>query len=397
MKRKKIENVKVYTEEGRFIPGAVVTEGALIRQILIRGEKDAQAKSADGAVETVDGGGCYCIPGMIDIHLHGCMGRDICDGTREALETMAAWEASMGVTAIAPAVMTLPAEALESVLAGAAAYRKEQAEGKTVPGADLAGINLEGPFISAAKKGAQDARYIVPCDEGLYRRFQDAACGLIRFVGIAPEESRNAADFIRKVKEEAVVALSHTNADYETAMAAFGAGASHVVHLYNAMSPCTHREPGVVGAAVDSPHVRAEMICDGVHIHPAMVRAAFKMLGADRVCLVSDSMRATGLSDGQYTLGGLTVAVRGKRAVLVSDGALAGSVTSLPDCVRTAVSEMGVPLETAVACATANPAKSLGQWDLRGSLTPGKLADLVLWNDRMEQQAVMRSGEWLCR
>ena len=395
--QRRIENVKIYTEQGRFVPGAIITEGAFVQRILLEEAHKGERSCEDGTAEVIDGGGCYCIPGMIDIHLHGCRGQDFCDGTREALETSASWELSVGVTAMAPAVMTLPTETLESVLAGAAAYRKEQQEGRTVPGADLVGINMEGPFISPVKKGAQDARYIVPCDVDLYRRFQDAAGGLIRFVGIAPEESRGAESFIRKVKEDAVVALSHTNADYDTALAAFTAGARHVVHLFNAMSPCTHRAPGVVGAAADSLHVDAEMICDGVHIHPAMVRGALKMLGADRVCFVSDSMRATGLSDGQYTLGGLAVEVRGKRAVLASDGALAGSVTSLPDCVRTAVSEMGVPLETAVACATANPAKSLGQWALRGSLTPGKLADLVLWNGRMELQAVMKSGEWILR
>lgn len=392
---KRIENIKVYTEEGRFVPGAVITEGAFIRRIAVGESGGKVMPSGSGAAEIIDGGGCYCIPGMIDIHLHGCRGQDFCDGTRRALETITAWEASAGVTAIAPAVMTLPVQKLESVLAVAAAYRREQQEGKTLPGADLAGINMEGPFISPAKKGAQDARYAVPCDAGLYRRFQEAAGGLIRFVGIAPEESRDAEAFIREVKEEAVVALAHTNADYDTAMAAFRAGAGHAVHLYNAMSPCTHREPGVVGAVADSPHVTAEMICDGVHIHPAVVRAAMKMLGPDRVCFVSDSMRATGLSDGRYTLGGLEVAVRGNRAELVSDGALAGSVTSLPDCVRKAVSEMGIPLETAIACATANPAKSLGQWALRGSLSPGKLADLVLWDRDLALRAVMKSGEWL--
>lgn len=393
----RIENVKIYTEQGCFEPGAVETEGAFISRVLVGERQKEERPSGGGAAKAINGGGCYCIPGMIDIHLHGCRGQDFCDGTREALEAIASWEASVGVTAIAPAVMTLPVETLESVLAQAAAYRKEQQEGRALPGADLAGINMEGPFISPAKKGAQDARYIVPCDVGLYRRFQKAADGLIRFVGIAPEESRDAGAFIRAVREEAVVALSHTNADYDTAMAAFAAGTGHVAHLYNAMSPCTHREPGVVGAVADSPHVDAEMICDGIHIHPAMVRGALKMLGADRVCFVSDSMRATGLSDGQYTLGGLVVEVRGKRAVLASDGTLAGSVTPLPDCVRTAVSEMGVPLETAVACATANPAKSLGQWDLRGSLTAGKLADLVLWDSRMELQAVMKSGKWIRR
>lgn len=389
-----IRNVKVFTEEGRFVYGAVVTEGTVIRQILERGA-EGESLIASLGDEVIDGGGCYCIPGMIDIHLHGCRGQDICDGTSEALEVITAWEASVGVTAIAPAVMTLPVDKLESVLENAADFCRVREKEKWFHSAELVGINMEGPFISPGRKGAQDARHIVPCDSGLYRRFQQAAGGRIRFVGIAPEESLDAAAFIREVKEQVSVALSHTDADYDTAKAAFDAGADHVVHLYDAMSPFLHREPGVVGAVADSPHVTAEMICDGVHIHAAVVRATLRMLGEDRVIFVSDSMRATGLTDGRYTLGGLEVMVQGKQAVLVQGGALAGSATSLPDCVRTAVYEMGIPLETAVSCATINPAKRLGQWQRRGSLTPGKIADLVLWDESLRLQAVMKSGKWL--
>ena len=155
-------------------------------------------------------------------------------------------------------------------------------------------------------------------------------------------------------------------------MAAFEAGADHAVHLYNAMPAFTHRAPGVIGAVADSPHVYAELICDGIHIHPAVVRATFRMLGEDRIILISDSMRATGMPDGQYTLGGLDVTVQGRYAVLVSDGALAGSATNLMDCLRTAVKDMGIPLETAVACATVNPARCLGVYDTRGSIQNGK-------------------------
>ena len=392
---KRIENIKVYTEEGRFVPGAVITEGAFIRRIAVGESGGKVMPSGSGAAEIIDGGGCYCIPGMIDIHLHGCRGQDFCDGTRRALETITAWEASAGVTAIAPAVMTLPVRKLESVLAVAAAYRREQQEGKTLPGADLAGINMEGPFISPAKKGAQDARYAVPCDAGLYRRFQEAAGGLIRFVGIAPEESRDAEAFIREVKEEAVVALAHTNADYDTAMAAFRAGAGHAVHLYNAMSPCTHREPGVVGAVADSSHVTAEMICDGVHIHPAAVRATFRLFGDDRIIMISDSMRATGLLDGDYTLGGQYVKVVGNLATL-KDGTIAGSVTNLMDCLRTAVLKMGIPIESAVKCTTVNPAKSVGIYDVCGSITPGKRANVVLLKkENLDLKQVVLEGRLL--
>ena len=189
------------------------------------------------------------------------------------------------------------------------------------------------------------------------------------------------------------MSLAHTNADYDTAKAAFDAGANHAVHLYNAMPAFTHREPGVVGAVADSEHVMAEIICDGVHIHPATVRTTFKMMGEDRMILISDSMRAAGMPDGQYTLGGQDVNVKGNKATMVLDGALAGSVTTLPDCVRTVVKEMGISLETAIACATINPARSLGIDALYGSVEQGKKTDLVLWDEKLQLVHVMKDGE----
>ena len=191
------------------------------------------------------------------------------------------------------------------------------------------------------------------------------------------------------------MSLAHTNADYETADAAFRAGADHAVHLYNAMSSFTHRNPGVPGAAADHEHVWAELICDGVHIHPAAVRAAFKMLGADRILLISDSMRAAGMPDGTYTLGGLDVNVRGNRAELVSDGTLAGSVTNLMDCMRTVVKEMGIPLETAVSCAAVNPARCLGIEAEYGSISEGKIGDVVLLDEDLNTKLVVKRGKTL--
>ena len=215
----------------------------------------------------------------------------------------------------------------------------------------------------------------------------------MKFIGIAPEQNDGFREFIEAMKGKVQISLAHTNADYDTAKAAFDAGACHAVHLYNAMPAFTHREPGVVGAVSDSGHVMAEMICDGVHIHPAVVRATFKMLGEDRMILISDSMRATGMPDGQYTLGGLAVNVVGNRATLVSDGALAGSATNLTDCMRTVVKEMGIPLETAVACATMNPARSLGVYDRYGSITEGKHANVVLLDKELELKLVIKDGK----
>ena len=176
-------------------------------------------------------------------------------------------------------------------------------------------------------------------------------------------------------------------------MAAFAAGANHAVHLYNAMPAFTHRAPGVIGAVADSRHVMVELICDNVHIHPAVVRATFAMMGADRMVLISDSMRATGMPDGTYTLGGLDVSVNGNRATLVDGGALAGSVTNLMDCMRTVVKVMKIPLETAVACATANPARCLGVYDTYGSISEGKKADIVLLDEDLELKMVIKDGQ----
>lgn len=372
-----IKNVKVFTENKTFED----------REIFIRDGLFAESSEEE---EVLDGEGCYAIPGLLDLHFHGCMGYDFCDGTREAIAEIAKYEASIGVTAIAPATMTLPVEQLEQILSVAAEYKKEPSEG-----ADLVGINMEGPFISQEKKGAQDERHIVSCDAAICQRFLEASKGLVKFVGIAPEKSTDSLNFIKEVKDKVNVSLAHTNADYDMAKAAFDAGANHAVHLYNAMPAFTHRAPGVVGAVSDSEHVMSELICDGVHIHPSVVRATFKMMGEERMILISDSMRATGMPDGQYTLGGLKVNVTGNRATLASNGALAGSATNLMDCVRVAVKEMGIPLETAVACATINPAKSLGVYQDYGSITIGKKANVVLLDKELELKAVIKDGHLL--
>ena len=383
-----VKNVKIFTKEMKFIPGMVSVDRGLIRSVIM-GNADSTVLYGDEQV--LDGKGAYCFPGMIDLHFHGCKGYDFCDGTKEAIHEIAKYEASIGVTAIAPATLTLPVDELERVLACAAAYREEPKNGAA---ADLVGINMEGPFISIEKKGAQDERNIISCDADVFRRFQKAANGLVKFIGVAPERN-DAAAFISAVKGEVTVSLAHTNAGYDAAKAAFDAGAGHVVHLYNAMSPFTHRDPGVIGAAADSGHVDAEIICDGVHIHPSAVRNAFRMFGTDRMILISDSIRAAGMPDGYYTLGGLDVDVQGRYARLENGGALAGSVTTLPDCVRTAVKEMQIPLETAIASATINPAKSLGIDNQYGSIEPGKKADLVLWDKDLRLQTVIKDGKIL--
>lgn len=378
-----IDNVYVFTPDKTFVKGGIILEGDKIQKIYE--EKDTPQLNG----EVLDGKGCYAIPGLIDLHFHGCKGDDFCDGDKEAIGRIAEYEASVGVTAIAPATMTLPVEELEQILRTAAEYKKET---KDCHKADFLGINMEGPFISPAKKGAQDERNILPCNVEICDRFLKASEGLVKFIGIAPEESDNAVEFIREVHDRVNVSLAHTNADYDTAMEACRAGANHAVHLYNAMPAFTHRAPGVVGAVFDNKDVMAEIICDGIHIHPSVVRATFQMMGADRMILISDSMRATGMPDGQYTLGGLDVKVVGRLATLVSDGAIAGSATNLMDCMRTVVKKMDLPLETAVACATINPARSLGVEEQYGSLEAGKKAHVVLLDQDLELKAVIKDG-----
>lgn len=397
-----IKNVQVYTEEQKFVPGEIVVRGDRIAEVHTAVEKEttgaeclekkvSENECSEDEEIVVDGEGAYAIPGLIDLHFHGCVGADVCDGTPEALKKIAQYEASIGVTAIAPATMTLPVEELEQILRNAAAYKKTQKTGGFE--ADLLGLNMEGPFISPVKKGAQDEKNIVPCNVEIAKRFLKASEGLVKFIGIAPEESSETVAFIKEMKDSVDISLAHTNADYDTAMAAFAAGANHAVHLYNAMPAFTHRAPGVIGAVADSKHVMAEIICDNVHIHPAVVRATFAMMGADRMILISDSMRATGMPDGTYTLGGLDVNVNGNRATLVDGGALAGSVTNLMDCMRTVVKVMDIPLETAVACATANPAKSLGVYDTYGSISAGKKADIVLLDEELALKLVIKDGQ----
>ena len=385
-----IKNVKIFTADHTFESGEIEIKEDRFSNVIFEKEGTMKPETEENCM-VIDGQGCYAIPGLIDLHFHGCMGYDFCDGTQEAIAEIAKYEASVGVTAIAPATMTLPVQELEDILKTAAEY-KRKAEGSEYVYADLVGINMEGPFISPVKKGAQDPKNIIACSAEVAERFLEASEGLVKFIGLAPEEAEDAAAYIQKMKKRVNISLAHTNADYETAKAAIAAGANHAVHLYNAMPVFTHRTPGVIGAVAENENVTAELICDGIHIHPAVVRSTFQMLGKDRVILISDSICATGMTDGRYVLGGLEVDVEGKRAVLASDGTLAGSVTNLMDCVRIAVREMGIPLETAVACASVNPAKKLGIYGEYGSVEAGKKADAVLLDRELNVKTVIKAG-----
>lgn len=332
-----------------------------------------------------DATGCYVIPGLTDVHFHGCMGCDFSDGDGAGLMTIAEYELRRGVTQICPAGMTLPEDDLLKMCRTAATHRRT-----ATGGAELVGIHLEGPFLSYAKKGAQNGAWLHAPDVALFRRLAEEAEGLVKLVSLAPEED-GAMAFIEAVKDEVTVSLAHTTANYDTATRALQAGARHITHLFNAMPPFAHRDPGVVGAALDDGKTRVELICDGVHLHPAMVRAVFRMFGRDRVVLISDTMRAAGMPNGSYTLGGQAVAVQGKRATL-ADGTIAGSATDLMSCVQTAVA-FGIPLHDAVTAAAVNPAKAIGIYDTYGSLCPGKAANAVVLDETLQVRAVFLRGQ----
>jgi N-acetylglucosamine-6-phosphate deacetylase len=341
--------------------------------------------------EVIDASGCLAIPGLVDIHLHGCVGREFHSADDDDMSAMTMYEASYGVTALCPTTLTLPEEMRTA--ASCKLFSRYAAAGGS-KGAAVVGIYLEGPFISPNKLGAQNPNFVRAPDAALFRRLQKASGGLVKVLTVAPEMD-GALDVIAELKDEVVISIAHTTADYETARAAFSRGALQVTHLYNAMPAFQHRAPGVVGAAFDAPHIRVELICDNIHIHPSVVRATLAMFGDDRVVMISDSMMATGLDDGEYEMGGLPVTVMGNMATLTHGGAIAGSVTNLMNCLRTAVNVMGVPLHTAVKCASTNPAKAIGAFDKRGSLAPGKYADVVILDRDLEIRRVILRGRQL--
>ena len=360
----------VYTKDCVFCPGSIVIEGKEIKEVNICKLEELTAEEQKS----------YLIPGLVDVHFHGAAGCDFCDGTKEAYQIIEKYENEHGITAICPATMTLPVEELESIVK--TAYESDLKS--------LVGIHLEGPFISKEKKGAQKEDHIISANTDVLQKLQKEAGGLIKIVSIAPE-TEGAIDCIEKMQENFHFSIAHTMADYEIASNAFKAGADHVTHLYNAMPTSTHREPSVLGAAADCDRAMVELICDGIHVHPAVVRNTFRIFGADRVILISDSMRAAGMEDGNYTLGGQGVIVKGALATL-ADGTIAGSVTNLYDCMRMAVS-MGICKETAIKAATINPAKSIGIEDTYGSIEVGKKANILFVDENLQLQKVMMQGE----
>lgn len=365
-----IKNGNVFQEDGSFCK----------KTLYIRNHKLTEPFEATADEEIINAEGLMVIPGLIDIHSHGAYGEDFSDGDPKGLQKILRYEKQSGITSYCPTSMTLPKEKLEKIFQG---IREAEDAGD---GANIVGINMEGPFLDSSKKGAHVEEWIAEPDPEFVRELNQASGGRIRLVTLAPNRD-GAMDFIREMQGEIQISLGHTAADYECAAEAMALGAHHVTHLYNAMQPLAHREPGLIGAAMDDPECMVELICDGYHIHPSVIRATFRMFGPERVILISDSMRATGMANGTYELGGQEVTVKDRKAIL-KDGTLAGSATNLFECMCKAI-EFGVPVEQAVWAATRNPAKSIGIYDKTGSVSTGKEADLLLITNDFEIKRVI--------
>ena len=383
MKRIRFENASVWTPDGYVRGGFSVCEGRF--QCCLA--EDAVSSSEDGReTEVRDLQGRKVLPGLVDIHIHGCAGADFSDGDPDGLERMSRALAKAGVTSFTPASMTLPYERLATVFATAKEFREN--EGKSRKGARLLGIHMEGPWLAEKRKGAQNGAWLRNPDFEMFCELYRESGELIRIADVAPELP-GAAAFAEKASGFCVVSAAHTDSDYDEAKAFFEAGAFHLTHLFNAMPPFLHRNPGVIGAAMDAPNVTAELISDGYHVHPSAVRAAFRMFPG-RICLISDALRCAMMPDGAYELGGQEVFLKDGVARL-SDGTIAGSATTLFEGLRRAVS-FGVPETEAVRAATLNPAKVVGADSEIGTIEDGKLADFVICDSELNAEEVRVGG-----
>jgi len=334
--------------------------------------------------QIIDARGMIITPGFLDIHVHGSMGHDTMDGTAEALEGMARFFVSHGVTSFLPTTITGPRDkilaAIETV------DRWSGAE----DGAEALGVHLEGPYISVEKRGAQPAQYIRPAEATEYELFFKK--GGVKLITLAPEVPENKGLIAYALQKGATVAVGHSAATYEEVMESVSLGLSHAAHTFNGMGGLHHREPGTAGAVLTSDQITAEVIADNIHVHPAMVRLLVRAKGIERVVLVTDAMRACGMADGFYELGGEEIVVQDGVA-RTREGSLAGSTLTMDRAVRNLIGAADIPLPQALQMATYNPARALGVDDRKGSLAPGKDADILLLDDSLRIALTMVKGQ----
>lgn len=370
------KNARIFASDFQFHTGAFEVKDGLFGAVLPENVPE----------DAVDLHGATVIPGLIDVHSHGNSGADFSDGDYEGLKKMAQFYLSCGVTSFAPASMTLPYDVLEKAFATAVQLRDEAPAGC----ARIMGIQMEGPYFSYKKRGAQNPDYLKEPDFEGFRKLFEGCDGMVRIVDVAPELP-GAAEFVEKASKLCTVSIAHTDTDYDSAKAAVDAGVTHLTHLYNAMPAIHHRNPGPIPAAVENPNVQAELICDGYHIHPASVRLAFTMF-KNRMILVSDSGRCAGMPEGtQFTLGGQDCWLRGGVAKL-ADGTIACSAANLWDCLKNVLS-WNIPEEEAVRAATYNPAKALGVQDKVGSIAEDKYADFIICAPDYSEKRVFLGGK----